>query len=66
MDLQEFLEVFKLDKKTFDIETTAYGGAAQIGLEEFLDGTSDPFNEMIDIILEGLDEASLQRDSNSS
>ena len=49
-------EVFKLDKKTFDIETTAYGGAAQIGLEEFLDGTID-FNEMIDIILEGLDEA---------
>ncbi len=49
-------EVFKLDKKTFDIETTAYGGAAQIGLEEFLDGSID-FNEMIDIILEGLDEA---------
>lgn len=49
-------EVFKLDKKTFEIETAAYGGAAQIGLEEFLDGTAD-FNEMIDIILEGLDEA---------
>lgn len=49
-------EVFKLDKATFDIETSAYGGAAQIGLEEFLDGTAD-FNEMIDIILEGLDEA---------
>lgn len=49
-------EVFKLDKSTFDIETAAYGGAAQIGLEEFLDGTAD-FNEMIDIILEGLDEA---------
>lgn len=49
-------EVFKLDKTTFDVETSAYGGAAQIGLEEFLDGTID-FNEMIDIILEGLDEA---------
>ena len=52
-------EVFKLDKETFDIETTAYGGAAQVGLEEFLDGTVD-FNEMIDIILEGLDEAVYQ------
>lgn len=49
-------EVFKLDKKTFDIETTAFGGAAQVGLEEFLDGNVD-FNEMIDIILEGLDES---------
>lgn len=49
-------ETFKLDKSTFDVETTAYGGAAQIGLEEFLDGTAD-FNEMIDIILTGLDEA---------
>lgn len=52
-------EVFKLDKQTFDIETSAYGGAAQIGLEEFLDGTLD-FNEMIDIILEGLDDAVYQ------
>ena len=49
-------EVFKLDKQTFDIETSAYGGAAQIGLEEFLDGAVD-FNELIDIIIVGLDDA---------
>lgn len=49
-------EVFKLDKTTYEIETEAYGGAAQIGLEEFLDGTLD-FNELIDIIIGGLDES---------
>ena len=49
-------EVFKLDKKTVDIETTAYGGAAQVGLEEFLDGAVD-FTELIDIIVEGMADA---------
>lgn len=49
-------EVFKLDKETFEVDTTAYGGAAQIGLEEFLDGVID-FPTILDIMIEGLDEA---------
>lgn len=48
-------EVFKLDKEYFEVETTAYGGAAQIGLEEFLDGVVD-FSDLLDIIIEGLDD----------
>ena len=31
-------EVFKLDGATYEIPTSAWGGAAQIGFEEFLDG----------------------------
>ena len=49
-------EVFKLDGQYIDVETVAYGGAAQIGFEEFLDGRVD-FAELIDIVMEGLDEA---------
>ena len=49
-------EVFKLDGKTIEVKTEAYGGAAQIGFEEFLDGRVD-FADLIDIVLEGLDEA---------
>lgn len=49
-------EVFKLDSDIVEIPVTAYGGAAQIGLEEFLDGLVD-FGEMLDIIMEGLDLA---------
>jgi hypothetical protein len=49
-------EVFKLDGKSFEVQTSAYGGAAQIGFEEFLDGRID-FADVLDIILTGLDEA---------
>jgi len=49
-------EVFKLDKEFFEVETTAFGGAAQIGLEEFLDGLID-FATILDIMVEGLDDA---------
>ena len=49
-------EVFKLDGKSIEVDTTAYGGAAQIGIEEFLDGRID-FNEILDIVMEGLDES---------
>ena len=49
-------EVFKLDKSSFEVGTSAYGGAAQIGFEEFLDGRVD-FSEVTQIIMEGLDEA---------
>ena len=48
-------EVFKLGKTSIEVETNAYGGAAQIGLEEFLDGKVD-FAELTQIVLEGLDE----------
>ena len=49
-------EVFKLDGKSFDVPTSAFGGAAQIGFEEFLDGRVD-FADVLNIVLEGLDEA---------
>jgi len=49
-------EVFKLDGKYVDVVTEAYGGAAQIGFEEFLDGRVD-FADLLDCVMEGLDEA---------
>lgn len=49
-------EVGKLDSATIEVPMTAVGGAAQIGLEEFLDGNVD-FSELFEIILEGMDEA---------
>ena len=49
-------EVFKLDGRAIEVTTEAFGGAAQIGFEEFLDGRVD-FADLIDIIMEGLDEA---------
>lgn len=47
-------EVFKIDQKSFEVPTSAFGGAAQIGFEEFLDGRVD-FADVVDIIMEGLD-----------
>ncbi len=49
-------EVFKLDKKSYEVPTSAYGGAAQIGFEEFLDGRVD-FADVLNIVMEGLDRA---------
>lgn len=49
-------EVFKLAGKSYEVPTSAFGGAAMIGLEEFLDGRVD-FAELTDIVMEGLDEA---------
>ncbi len=49
-------EVFKLDGQAIEVKTEAYGGAAQIGFEEFLDGRVD-FAELLEIVMEGLDEA---------
>lgn len=49
-------EVFKLDGRSYEIPTEAYGGAAQIGFEEFLDGRVN-FADVLDIVMEGLDEA---------
>ncbi len=50
-------EVFKLSKKTesFQVPTSALGGAAQIGFEEYLDGRID-MAEVLNIVLEGIDE----------
>ena len=48
-------EVFKLDGRTYEVPTSAFGGAAQIGFEEFLDGRVD-FADVLDIIMTGLDE----------
>ncbi len=49
-------EVFKLDGRSYEVPVTAFGGAAQVSIEEFLDGRVD-FNELINIVMEGLDEA---------
>lgn len=50
-------EVFKLGKneESFEVRTSAIGAAAQIGLEEFLDGRVD-FAEVTRIVYEGMDE----------
>lgn len=49
-------EVFKLGKDTpIEVQTSAIGGAAQIGLEEFLDGRAD-FAEVTRIVMEGIEE----------
>ena len=48
-------EVFKLDGQSYEVNTNAVGGAAQIGFEEWLDGRVD-FADVLDIVLEGLDE----------
>lgn len=51
-------EVFKLgptEAESFEVRTSAIGGAAQIGFEEFLDGRVD-FAEVTKIIMDGMDE----------
>lgn len=49
-------EVFRLDGTSLEVPTSAYGGAAQIAFEEFLDGRID-MADVYDIVLEGMDEA---------
>ena len=49
-------EVFKLDGASLEVSMTAYGGAAQIAFEEFLDGRIQ-MSDVYDIVLEGMDEA---------
>ena len=44
-------EVFKLDGREYEIQTTAFGGAAQVSIEEFLDGRVD-FADLIEIVME--------------
>ena len=54
--LEGVYEVFKLGgSESFEVPTSAIGGAAQIGLEEFLDGRTD-FAELIEIVMDGIQE----------
>lgn len=48
-------EVFKLGEESFEVQTSAIGGAAQIGFEEFLDGRVN-FAELTQIIMDGMEE----------
>lgn len=48
-------ETFRLGETWFEVKTSAIGGAAHIGFEEFLDGRVD-FAELVQIVMEGLDE----------
>ena len=49
-------EVFKLGgSESFEVRTSAVGGAAQIGIEEFLDGRVD-FAELVEIVMDGIEE----------
>lgn len=51
-------EVFRFatpSEESFEIRTSAIGGAAQIGMEEFLDGRAD-FAELTNIVLEGMND----------
>ena len=52
-------EVFALGEKSFEVATSAIGGAAAIGFEEFLDGRVD-WAELVNIVLEDMDELILR------
>ena len=52
-------EVFELAEEKFEIKMTAVGGAARIGIEEFLDGRVQ-WSEYLDIINEGMSRAVYQ------
>lgn len=49
-------EVFELAEESFTIQTSAYGGAARIGIEEFLDGRVQ-WSDYLEIVNEGMAEA---------
>lgn len=49
-------EAFELAEEKFEIKTTAYGGAARIGIEEFLDGRVQ-WSDYLSIVNEGMSEA---------
>lgn len=48
-------ETFKLGEESFELPTSAIGGAAQFGLEEYLDGRVD-WGELVNLVYEGMDE----------
>ena len=49
-------EVFKLDGRSLEVPTSAYGGASRIEWEELLDGRMT-MNDYYSLVLEGMDEA---------
>jgi hypothetical protein len=49
-------EVFKLDGKSYEVQTSAFGGAVQVAFEEVLDGRVT-MADVLDIALEALDRA---------
>lgn len=49
-------EAFRLDKDTFELNVKAIGGTAYVDFERYLCGDEDP-SEMLEIILEGIQEA---------
>lgn len=53
--LASVYETFKLGSESFEVGTSAIGGAAQIGFEEFLDGRVN-FAELTQIIMDGMNE----------
>ena len=48
-------ETFKLGSESFEVQTSAMGGAARIGFEEYLDGRVN-FAELTQIVMEGMQE----------
>lgn len=48
-------ETFQLGSESFEVNTSAIGGAARIGFEEFLDGRVN-FAELTQIIMDGMQE----------
>ena len=48
-------EVFKLDGQSFEVQTSAIGGACYIPFEEFLDGRVS-WSDVYDILLEGMND----------
>lgn len=49
-------ETFRLDKRTFSIDTHAVGGAVTMDFERFLDG-AESLSELMDVITTGLTDA---------
>jgi len=53
--LSGIYESFELDRAQIEVPSIAYGGAARLELERFLDGVFD-FSDFTDIIIEGLED----------
>jgi len=49
-------EVFKLEGTSYEVNATAIGGAAQISIEEYLDGRID-FADILDFVLEAMSDS---------
>lgn len=49
-------DVFRLDTNTIEIPTVVYGGACQVSIEQFLDGTAD-FSELLKIVMDEIENS---------